>query len=120
MFGYWKKLKELEEQNRDLNGRLKELEQQIYKIKANELLKKLSEKYGIKIELRHDLFNRRYYLVSDDDKTICLLECFNGMADVYLEIERCEAKIKAFMYDKIKDAVAEAAEKEGEETNDKE
>lgn len=119
MFGYWKKLKELEEQNRDLNGRLKELEQQIYRIKANELLEKLSEKYGIKIELKHNLFNRRYYLVSEDDKTICLLECFDGMTDVYLEIERCEAKIKAFMYDKIKDAVV-AAEKEGEETNDKE
>ena len=116
----FRRLRELEEQNRDLNGRLKELEQQIYKIKANELLKKLSEKYGIKIELRQDLFNRRYYLVSDDDKTICLLGCFNGMEDVYLEIERCEAKIKAFMYDKIKDAVAEAAEKEGEEANDKE
>lgn len=116
----FRRMRELEEQNRDLNGRLKELEQQIYRIKANELLEKLSEKYGIKIELRQDLFNRRYYLVSENDKTICLLECFNGMADVYLEIERCESKIKAFMYDKIKDAVAEAAEKEGEGTNDKE
>lgn len=105
----FRRMRELEEQNRDLNGRLKELEQQIYKIKANELLKKLSEKYGIKIELRCNLFNRRYYLVSDDEKTICLLECFDGMADVCLEIERCESKIKAFMYDKAKE----------EETNDK-
>ena len=103
------RVRELEEQNRDLNERIKELEQQIYKIKANELLKELSEKYGIKIELRRNLINRRYYLVTDDDKAICLLECFDEMADVYLEIERCEAKIKAFMYDKTKE----------EETNDK-
>ena len=105
----FRRMRELEEQNRDLNGRLKELEQQIYKIKANELLKELSEKYGIKIELRRNLINRRYYLVTDDDKAICLLECFDEMADVYLEIERCESKIKAFMYDKAKE----------EETNDK-
>ena len=105
----FRRMRELEEQNRDLNGRLKELEEQVYKIKANELLGKLSEKYGIKIELRRNLINRRYYLVTDEDKAICLLECFDEMADVYLEIERCEAKIKAFMYDKAKE----------EETNDK-
>lgn len=114
------RVRDLEDQNEDLNRRLEELEQQFYKIKANELLKKLSEKYGIKMLLQQDLFNRRFYVVTEEGKTICLLDCFNGISDVCSEIINCEAKIKAFMYDKIKEVVAEAAEKEGEKANDKE
>lgn len=120
MFGYWKKLRELEEQNRDLNERLEAVEEYVHRQDVFKLLKKYSEKYGLEIELRQDLYSKRYYLDTKDGKTICLLNCFNGMADVYSEIERCESKIKAFMYDRIKDAVAEAAEKEGEKANDKE
>ena len=116
----FRRMRELEEQNRDLNGRIKELEYYMYKTKANELLKELSEKYGMKMLLQQDLFNRRFYVVTEEGKTICLLKCFNGISDVCSEIINCEAKIKAFMYDKIKEVVAEAAGKEGEESNDKE
>lgn len=105
------RVRELEEQNRDLNERLEAVEEYIHRRDIFKLLGKYSKKYGIKIELRQDLCNRRYYLATEDGKMICLLNCFNGMADVYSEIERCESKIKAFMYDKMK---------EGEKANDKE
>lgn len=112
MFGYWKKIKEIEKKNDELFKRVEALEEYVYGLKVNEVLKEYSEKYGIEIKLQRSLFNGQYYL-DTKEKTICKLPCRGEMGEVYREIHNVEKNIKAFMYDieKSKDAVKETVEK---------
>lgn len=100
--GLFSRIRELEAQNKDLNRRIECVEEYMYDMQVDKLLKEYSEKYGIKIELRQSIFNKRYCLATDENRTICFLDCFNGKPNLYSEICRSESKIKAFLYDREK------------------
>lgn len=100
--GLFSRVRELEAQNKDLNRRLECVEEYMYDMQVDKLLKEYSEKYNIKIQLSQNIFNKRYYLSTDKGEVICYLDCFNGKPNVYSEIYRSETKIKAFLYDREK------------------
>ena len=104
------RVRELEEQNRDLNRRLESVEEYIYRQDVFKLLEKYSKKYGIKIELFQNPYTELYYLAKSDGDVIYELPRREDMAGIYNEMHNVEDKIKAFLYDRVKE----------EKTDDKE
>ena len=116
MFGYWKKINEIQSRIKDLEERVQHVEEYMYRQDIDKVLKDYSKKYGVEISLHAYLHSGQFYLVANGKDKICGLECFrNDWADAYREVCRMENRIKAFMYDKsIEEKLKE------EETNDKE
>ena len=116
MFGYWKKINEIQSRIKDLEERVQHVEEYMYRQDIDKVLKDYSKKYGVEISLHAYLHSGQFYLVANGKDKICGLECFrNEWADAYREVCRMENRIKAFMYDKsIEEKLKE------EETNDKE
>ena len=111
MFGYWKKIKEMQNRIKDLEERIQSVEEYMYRQDIDKVLKDYSKKYGVEISLHAYLHSGQFYLVANDKDKICGLECFrNDWADAYEEVCKIENRIKAFLYDKTKE----------EELNDKE
>lgn len=111
MFGYWKKIKEIQNRIKDLEERIQSVEEYMYRQDIDKVLKDYSKKYGVEISLHAYSHSGRFYLVANDKDKICSLECYkNDWADAYREVCRIENRIKAFLYDKTKE----------EELNDKE
>lgn len=111
------RVRDLEEQNRDLNGRIKVVEEYFYKQEVDRLLKELSFKYNLKMDIFFGM--NGYYLGLEDRKRICYLPHCKSMKDVYRELYNSEDKIKVFLYDKAKEAAEEISKEEGEKANDK-
>ena len=116
MFGYWKKINEIQSRIKDLEERVQHVEEYMYRQDIDKVLKDYSKKYGVEISLHAYLHSGQFYLVANGKDKICGLECFrNDWADAYREVCRMENRIKAFMHDKsIEEKLKE------EETNDKE
>ena len=112
------RVRELEAQNMDLNRRLEILEECFHKQKVDELVKQLSLKYNLKMDVFFGV--NGYYLGLEDRKRICYLPHCKSMKDVYWELYNSEDKIKVFLYDKAKEVAEEILKEEGEKSNDKE
>lgn len=116
--GFFSRVRELEAQNMDLNRRLEILEECFHKQKVDELVKQLSLKYNLKMDVFFGV--NGYYLGLEDKKRICYLPHCGSMKEVYWELYNSEDRIKVFIYDKAKQAANEISKEKGEKDNVKE
>lgn len=104
MFGYWRKIKELEKKAKDIEERMKCVEEYMYRQDVNKVLKEYSDKYGVEITVVEMLYKGNYYLCANGKERICWLQCIeDSWAEIYREVCSSEKNIKAFMYDKQKE-----------------